>query len=74
MNLKKKEHLLIRMNMHEVSSIVEPHASGMSATVSMRRLRVKYSIVNVLHKLEFHISKPTFPSYSINLFVLLLTQ
>lgn len=39
------------MNMHEVSSIVEPHASGMSATVSMKRLRVQYNIVNVLHKL-----------------------
>lgn len=39
------------MNMHEVSSIVKPHASGMSATVSMKRLRVKYNIVNMLHKL-----------------------
>lgn len=39
------------MNMHEVGSIVKPHASGMSATVSMERLRVKYNIVNVLHKL-----------------------
>lgn len=49
------------MNMHEVSSIVKPHASGMSATVSMKRLRVKFSIVNVLHKLyNFILASPHF--------------
>lgn len=49
------------MNMHEVSSIVQPHASGTSATVSMKRLRVKYNTANVLHKLyNFILASPHF--------------
>lgn len=40
------------MNKHEVDSIgKKKHARGVSATVSMSRLRVKYNIVYMLDKL-----------------------